>query len=186
MKKLAPLAVAILVIGSAPLTTAQKARSRVWTPAVYHGLVVGKSTRGQVLKVLGKPTSTGNVADTYTPYLGYEVSDPVPGTLMVVIPDRIVTEIYLYPKQRLTRQEAIDKFGLDYQIVRYSADDCLDEGGTVPMYENPEGDVEQIEYRQRGLALSVHGAEVDTIMFVAKPFGPTHSRCTGQASQGPA
>jgi hypothetical protein len=75
---------------------------------------------------------------------------------MVVIPNGTVTEIDLCPKQRLTREAAIEKFGLDYQIVRYSAGDCLDEGGTIQMYENPEGDVEQIEYRQRGLALNVH------------------------------
>lgn len=105
---------------------------------------------------------------------------------MVIMSHGILTEMALYPKQRLTRQAAIDKFGPDYQIVRYSTDDCLDEGDSVPVYENPDGDFEQIEYRQRGLALTINGAEVDTIRFVAKPFGPTHSRCKGQASQGPA
>jgi hypothetical protein len=183
MKTLVALVVAILVIAITRLEATPKDSSKVWTPAVYHGLVVGKSTQSQVLKALGKPKSKGTVSDTNLPYIDYEVSDPVPGTLMVVIPNGIVTEIDLYPKQRLTREAAINKFGPDYLIVRYSMDDCLIEGGVAPVYENPEGEFEHIEYRQRGLALNVGGAEVDTIMFVAKPFGPTHSRCNGKKTE---
>jgi hypothetical protein len=152
---------------------------RIWAPAVYHGLVVGKSTRGEVLKTLGKPTSKGIVADSNTPYIGYGVTDPVPGTLMVIISRGVLRKMYLYPKPHVTIKDAIAKFGPDYQIARYSIDGCLTQGGIAPMYEDPEGQFEQIEYRLRAIALNQDGGVVDTIMFVAEPFGARHPRCKG-------
>ena len=182
MKALSSILCVVVLLACPPVASSQQAGQVEWAPARYHGLVVGKSTQEDVLKVLGKPTSSGKVADTNTRYTAYEVSDPVPGKLMVIMSHGILGEIDLYPKSRLTTAEAARKFGPDYQLVRYSIDDCLGGGGTSPLYEDSQGLVEHIEYRQLGMALNVHRGEVDTIMFVAKPFGPKHSRCTGKSS----
>ena len=160
--------------------------SRTWVAASYHGLVVGKSTRSDVLRVLGKPKWVGREQDTGIPMMTYAVSDPVPGTLAAYFRGPTLDGMALYPKPSIIKQDVIHLFGSGYVMVRYATDDCLSESGTAPLYESPEGPVRRMEYRDRGLAVSFDGDNVEAILFVKKQSIPTQSRCRGQQKQGSA
>jgi len=157
-------------------TSAQSSK-RKWAPAVYRGLVVGKSSKADALKVLGKPDWIGKESETLTPMMNFTVSEPVAGTLSVLFDRDVVSEMSLSPKEHYTKSSIVKVFGPDYVIVHYSADDCLAEGGTAPMYENPNGDIESLEYRPRGIAIGLRYDDVEEISFVKGPLAPMHSKC---------
>jgi hypothetical protein len=56
-----------------------------WGRAVYRGIVVGKSTRDDVIRILGEPKLVGNAAESEPPIRMYafDVVDPVKGRLEV-------------------------------------------------------------------------------------------------------
>jgi hypothetical protein len=179
MKIVGAIVFAALVIQGGFANDPQAAISKKWVPAVYRGLVVGRSTKADVLRVLGKPKSVGKEQDTGVPTISYAVSHPVQGMLVVYIRRGLLDSMSLFPQTQPTKDDIIGVLGSDYLVVRYAADDCLGEGGAAPIYEDRNGPIERIEYRSRGLAVSLHDGEVDAILFVAKPFGPTRSRCSG-------
>ena len=65
-----------------------------------------------------------------------------------------MTRINFYP-DRLTKDQAISHFGSDYIITRYAFDSCLDEEDSEPIYESTTGPLVTVEYRARGIAISV-------------------------------
>ena len=154
--------------------------SKVWVPAVYHGLVMGQSTREDIVKVLGKPKWIGKEQDTGIPIIEYVVRDPIPGTLTVYFRGRSVDGMNLHPDQELTKKDIVHLLGTDYLSVRYALDDCMAEGDTAPICEAVDGPIEHMEYRDRGLAAILNDGKVESIAFVAKPSWSTHCRCTGQ------
>lgn len=187
MKMLATVLLASIVFEVGLSSQSHKHVSKTWVPAVYHGLVMGKTTRADVLRALGKPTWVGHESDTGTPMMDFTASDPVRGTLSVLFGrGGIVAGMRLSPKEPITEKDIVRILGSDFLVVRYATDDCLSDAGTAPMYESSDGPIRQLEYRNRGLAVSFHGTEVEDILFVEKPFGPTHSRCQGQRKKHPA
>jgi hypothetical protein len=153
---------------------------KAWIPAKYHGIVVGRSSVHEVIKILGRPKSFDREQDTGIPTVSYDVADPVEGDLAIYLDHDKVSGMTLYPKQQLPAKEAIRIFGPAFLNVRYERDDCLDNGGAAPIYESSTGSIMHIEYRERGLALILsdkNNNNVEAIAFVAKPFGPSHSRC---------
>ena len=152
---------------------------RKWAPGVYRGLVVGKSSQADALRVLGKPEWTGKESETRTPMMGFTVSEPVAGTLSVLLDHGIIGEIRLSPKEPYSKNSIVKVLGPDYIIVHYSTDDCLGEGGSEPkIYENPDGDIESLEYRPRGIAVwFARVDEVGEIIFVEGPLGSIYSHC---------
>jgi hypothetical protein len=176
MKRLLGITLLLIALASLLQSKAQNPSSRGWQPAVYHGLTIGKSTMSEVRKALGKPYWVGREEETGTPMTLYLVTDPVPGSLGVFMSKGMLKLLRLNPKESLPRKEAIRIFGSDFRITRYSTDDCLP-AGMNQMYENPDGEIEQIEYRERGIALGMNQGQIDVIEYVDGPFGPTHSRC---------
>ena len=167
-----------LAITAAYYANAQTPASQRWSPATYHDLTIGTSTRSDVLRLLGKPKAVGKEPDTGLPTMTYAVSDPVPGMLTIYTQKGILDGMTLSPKKPLTKNDIIRLFGSDFTIVRYATDDCLTEGGSAPIYEAPNGPIKHMEYRDRGVAAVFNGAEVVAVVFVSKPIGPTHSLCT--------
>jgi len=153
-----------------------KHQALVWQPAVYRGLTVGKSTVAEVKRVLGKPYWVGREEQTGTPMSVYLVTDPFPASLEVFMSGGKLDLLRLNPKEPLTRRDAIRLFGSDFRVTRYSFTNCLPTS-EEQMYEDPDGETEQIEYRQRGIALNVHEGQIDVILYVSSPFGPTKSPC---------
>ena len=100
-----------------------------WSAAKYHGLIVGTSTRSDVLKLLGKPNYVGKEEDTGTPIMTYAVIDPLPGTLVVYVTKGILDEMRLDLKKSLTQHDIVRLFGSGFVIVHYATDECIDTGG---------------------------------------------------------
>ena len=167
------------------LTTGAQ-NNREWRAGTYSGLTAGKSTRADVLRVLGEPkrldTPVGQ--DTKDPdpeiWYVYESGGEFPGDLTVVLDKRSNTmlRIDLHPES-LSREDAVKHFGPDYILTRYDFDDCLGDEESAPLYESPNGSLLSIEYRQRGIAVSVSDSgKVKTISYVSKPLGAPKSKCS--------
>jgi hypothetical protein len=157
---------------------------RQWRPATYRGVTLGKSKLTDLLRAWGKPkwsrTSRREADDeSQVTWTNYERAGEFPGPTTVVSDTKtgVVTRINFYP-DRLTKEQAIAHFGSSYIITRYAFDSCLDEEDSEPIYESPTGPVVSLEYRARGIAISIGYKDLVTkISYVGGPIGSTKSRC---------
>jgi hypothetical protein len=178
----ATLLVTMAVHSAIPQTLASKS----WSAATYHGLVMGKSTRADVYKVLGRPKFVGREQDTGIPIMSYDVADPLPGELEVYITKGILEGMTLNLNEKVNQKDIIRLYGHNYIVVHYAMDSCIDYGGAGPIYQNPSGPIKTMQYRERGLVADfVYNDDeiVDAITFTFKPFGSTHSICAARAKK---
>jgi hypothetical protein len=177
-----------LLTASICLSQAGPATSRTWRPAVYHGLIIGTSKRREVITKLGEPNYVGKEEDTGAPYLSYSVSDPFEGTLAAYIDHGTLSMLILTLRHPMPIKAAVETLGPTGLLrTNYSLDNCVGGAGAGPIYENPRGDIEYVEYRSRGLALAVYEDKVESVSFVAKPLGSATSKCPARTltKQGP-
>jgi len=167
------------------LTTEINGTQNQWRAGTYLGLTVGKSTRSDVLRELGQPkrldTPVDQPPEAPDPEIWYvyENIGDFAGVLTVVIDKRsdVVLGIDLSPDD-LSKDDAVRHFGPDYIVTRYNFDDCLGTEESAPLYESANGPLLEIEYRHRGIAVSVNDkGQVKTISYVSKPIGTRQSRC---------
>lgn len=170
--------------GNEPLAKSQR-DNREWHVATYQGLKMGESTRADAVRSLGKPQRKDAPADQAKndpnpeEWYIYENLREFPGTATVFIDKKsgVITGIELYPTN-LTKQAAIKHFGDDYIVTRYNFDECQGGEESAPLYESPKGEIEMIEYRDRGIAIAYnYRNEVDHISYVSKPIGAAASKC---------
>jgi hypothetical protein len=164
----------------------QTPASNLWKPANYRGLIMGKSTRADVLRVLGKPKWIGKEEDTVVPIMEYEVVDPVPGKLTVFVHKGTLDSVALSPTKPMLKDDIIRLFGHHYRTVHYSTDDCLDDGGAAPLFEDPKGPFEHMEFRSRGVTVALaydDDEKVESIVFIDKSVIPTHSICASRSKR---
>lgn len=164
---------------------------RRWSPATFRGLTMGKSRRADMLRVLGKPKwsritpgEKGEEPDSEV-WNNYELAGEVPGQVNVVVDERsgVIKTIILYPK-KISKQQAIAHFGRDYIITTYDFDPCEEDEDSEPIYESPKGPLEFVEYRSKGIAISIgYGDSVTKISYVAGPIGSTQPRCKQSEAQ---
>ncbi len=156
-----------------------------WRAATYKGLTIGISTSADMLRVLGKPhwsgSPQGQTEDNPNPEVwnDYKIGGKLSGKLTVVVDKSsgTINSIDLYP-ENLSKEEAIKHFGENYIITRYAFDECLGDEESSPVYESPDGPLISIEYRERGIALSVdEQSTVTRISYVKEPLGTTESKC---------
>jgi hypothetical protein len=171
-----------LLLSQAPSVRNAKHR---WHAAAYRGLTVGKSTRADMLRVLGQPkwsrTSPGEAdnepqGDVWN---NYERVGEFPGITNVVVDARraVITRIEFYP-ERLTKEEAIAHYGRGFIITRYDFDRCGGDEESEPIYESPNGPLVSVEYRSRGIAISIGNKDMVTkISYVSGPVGSVRPRC---------
>lgn len=166
-------------------------QKRVWRAGAYLGLTIGKSNRLDVLRILGEPKQLERPPDqTVTEekpevWYVYESTGKFAGDLIVVIEERtnLVLRIDLNP-HKLTKEDAVKYFGSDFILTRYAFDDCLGNEESAPLFESASGPVLEIEYPQRGIALSLtEDGMVDTISYVSKPIGTPKSRCKSSTAR---
>lgn len=156
-----------------------------WRPATFRGLTVGKSKLPQMLKAWGQPkwsrTSKPEAGEEerQVTWTNYERVGEFPGPTTVVSDTRsgVITRINFYP-DRLTKEQAIAHFGAGHVITRYAFDYCLNEEESEPIYESPTGQLVSVEYRARGIAISIGNKDMVTkISYVSGPIGSVKSRC---------
>jgi len=174
--------IAALILGQAPTIRGSNSR---WRPATYRGLTIGKSKRAEMLRVFGQPkwsrlsraeAETESRRETWN---NYERIGEFPGISMVVVHNRsrIITRIDFYP-EKLSKAEAIAHFGPRYIITRYAFDSCGADEESEPIYESPAGPLVSLEYRTRGIAISIgYNDLVTKISYVGGPIGSAKSRC---------
>jgi hypothetical protein len=181
MKRIILIIVLLALFSIQQHSSAQSMPAKGWSEPVYHGLIFGKSTRAEVLQKFGKAKYTGGEADTGTPIVVFEVKDPVQGDLTVYFSKGLVEGMYLHPKNQLSVDDVIHLYGKDFKEVFYSSDECLDNGGTVPIYQNPRGDFKTMEYKKLGIIIEFHNFDPSDITFTDRPLGPDHSLCKAKS-----
>jgi hypothetical protein len=153
---------------------------RDWQRAEYKGLRIGTSTLEDMLRLLGNPrrveqaTKSGKNISAIASWYVYEGTEWVPGELKVVVDNnsKRINFVVFYPNN-LTREEAVNYFGADYLIKRYDfCDEQSENEEAGPIYESPDGTLEYIEYRSRGMALWLSNTnKVQEIIYDDKPLG---------------
>lgn len=152
---------------------------RGWCPGMYRGLTPGQSTLADVVQVLGKPNSSGPVDEQDDPknYIWHDygkISNGVAGRLAVITDERTdkIAYISIAPDE-MTKQQAIDLFGPDFQEVGYTF--CSGSGNetSLPVYEDPTStELRNVEYRSRGISISIGFRDVVTeINLFSEPAG---------------
>lgn len=155
----------------------------VWRPASLRGITVGKSKVPDMIRFWGQPkwsrTSPAEEDERQVTWTNYEKAGEFPGSTTVVSDARtmVITRINFYP-DRLTKDEAVAHFGRNYVITRYAFDPCADEEDKEAIFESPNGPVVNVEYRSRGIAISIgYNNMVTKISYVSEPVGAKKSRC---------
>jgi hypothetical protein len=147
---------------------------------------MGKSTRAEVIKALGKPIWNGKEEGTGVPMMSYEVNDPLPGTLFVYTTKGILEEMKLSLKKKINQNDIIHLFGSNYIFVRYDTDECLGDAESVPIYQSTNGPIKTMQYRSLGVVADYDYNEDDTvyaIRYIYKLSVRTHSLCTGRGTK---
>jgi hypothetical protein len=152
---------------------------RVWCPAEYRGLIMGRATVDDALRTLGTPLATVEASgeDSLT-WLGFEAAGEIPGKVNVWADarTRVVTMVVVHPAG-ISRQAALRHFGAGFVETRYAPDECA-VGEVVPLHESPGGPILQVEYRNRGIALSLTDAgEVHEVLYLSRPVSAPRSSC---------
>jgi hypothetical protein len=176
------LILSLIFLSQAP---AVRRPNRVWHPATYRGLIIGKSKQADMLRVLGKPRWTREPKredqdeSDQEVWSNYERVGEFPGQTSVVIRKRtgVIERIEFYPA-RLSKEQAIAHFGPSYVVTRYAFDSCLGDEDSEALFESPNGPLVSVEYRARGIAISIGYQDLVTrIRYVDGPIGSTKSKC---------
>jgi hypothetical protein len=155
------------VIFIASALAQQPAKS--WKAGQFGELVPGKSTRKDVIRVLGesKPEKNGKL-ETYT----YPGKGDFGGKVLVDTNSAtgIVESVTVQFSPNITRTQAYKKYGKDYYEVRYAISTCPQEGSTPMVYRDPKGGIELLEYPQKGLILwpNQYGFDIAATVYRAK------------------
>ena len=152
---------------------------------------MGISSRRDVMHRMGKPIrsiemgkESSNPPEVWADY--HVASAPVTGTLTAVFDARKnrLLRMDLVPDQPLSREDLINTLGHRYVVTKYDFDTCLGDKESAPLFESPEGGLEVIEYRDRGIAAVLSGepAHVSHVIYLGAPLGSRSSRCAGNGS----
>lgn len=154
-----------------PRTTAATPDSaRGWRAATFQGLRVGTSTESEMLQRLGTPLHRTRVhwSDSVVVWsYEYARGGEFAGRVVVDVDTAkgVVAGIVTEP-ERLSVSEAVQHFGPGSRRTRYAYDECLADAESVPLYESPNGPVEYLEYRSRGIAVRVEkGDTVSVVLY---------------------
>mgnify|MGYP001172747266 CR=1 FL=1 len=161
-----------------------------WKPAKFKGLKVGESTKEEVLKILGKPDwegfSEGDSDEDTSPewWMDYDSMSVMEwgGKLTVILDKKreTVLAVVFYPIN-LKKNQVIESFGKDFVTTRYAFEPCDESnGGSARIFESKNGQLEYLEYRSRGIAVSFDTADkeiVRAIEYLNSPPGSKISKC---------
>lgn len=177
-----------------PSNTQPTSDNRQWRSATYRGLEVGKSTRQDMLRVLGKPKASvvpqARITTNPNTIIAFHYGGPngyagnlITGNLITGVEKatRIIAWIETIP-ENLSRDDVIKQFGSDYLLTGYKPDDCFMDGQPQMLYETSvKAMYTQMEYRQVGMAVQFrpNQEEVYRIIYISDkwPYGNTSSLC---------
>lgn len=164
----------------APQAPAQSAKD-TWMPADFQGIKLGSHTRQEAIAILGTPELSSE-ADANDLPEGEEPGDLLDSWSNVDIYREVtvisskdtgkVTEIVAIPKF-LSVAQANRRFGTDFVRTRYEMLECPGDAGSSLIYESKTGSLEFVEYRSKGIALTLdaRGRRIEEVRFVSRPIG---------------
>ncbi len=168
-------------------TTLQKSatkwepQKRRWKAAEFKSLTLGKSKSTDMLKALGNPVDKEvfRNRDGTIVWYHYNNIEGVQGkvTIQVNQHSKVITNVFVYPDE-LSKEQAISTFGNNYLITNYEFDTCLGDGDSAPLYESPKGSLKFIEYREKGMSLSLdYREQITYIQYSIGSIGSKWSKC---------
>ena len=138
--------------------------------------MLGKAKERDFVAKFGKP-KTRFEDRRGTLWIYYDDIAPAPGRVELVgdVKTKTIQEIH-WSRSTLGLAALKDLFGPSFKEVKFSRDECLNDGGETPIYEDPNGDIPFLQYEQLGIAINinVYPYEVD---YLSEPLGPKKSRC---------
>jgi hypothetical protein len=171
---------AITMMVAASLTTSAQQSSAPepkFVPASYHGLRFGKFRLPELEAKFGKPRYLAKGEDGGL-YAGYSDIGPVPGKVEFWINPRThVVESMSVSPENMSKARAIKVFGPGFILTQWEFAECRSEGGMAPIFRTPGGQLVRIEYRQRGIAISLDGDRINEILYLSAPFGLERNPC---------
>ena len=134
-----------------------------WVQPGFHGLVVGKSTAADVIRVFGKPKWKGGVQEVIVPsdtdgetQYQYSAVPDLDADMMIYFRKRsgVISAILLYPKH-MTRADAVAKFGNDFEQSNEKLGPCPTdrERKIVEQYHVEYGTL--LVYRKQGVYVDI-------------------------------
>ena len=134
------------------------AHAQTWHASAYHDITPGKSRRAAVEKAFGKPDEvrkpslTAFAGDLCCQELVYRNKAENGGDLYVAV-QKSGTVVYIVDefKSAMPRSTAYHKYGKDWHSHTYSSAKCAAVGGSAPLYLDPAGSIELVEYPDKGL-----------------------------------
>lgn len=147
---------------------------RTWSSAKYRELTIGQSTRNDMFRVFGKPTRSFIPDEPDQIWYEYNNSSELFSTLTVRVDQASgnILEMILSPRNLLSKEDAINRFGDDYIVTRYDFCDETSDQTPPPLYESLRGPFYYVEYRSRGIALALNfQGQVDGVHYVSNPIG---------------
>jgi hypothetical protein len=151
---------AALAVVACTIANAQQKASRTWRPGQYRGLVTGKSTTKEVVRVFGNPSWQGKPLEV--PEVpgeeewSYKLPTPQGECCDLYFKNDVLKSINL-KLNRMQSSEAERLFGPGFGPVRFSAKVDGSETGSGLLCEDTRGDITMLLNPQKGLSLSVDG-----------------------------
>jgi hypothetical protein len=163
-------------------SAAQKSAKVGWKAASFRGLAVGKASRTEVLRVLGQPSSERAEPDgqRYLEYDEFSQSGGLSGHLSVILSSKTgrLLSVQLDPGF-MTLGDMTKLLGTEYVITKWKWVPCADslqEYG--PIYLDPTGKLEFIEYRRLGIVVTFQRDLVQVIDYTdGTPVGYDKNPC---------
>jgi len=154
-----------------------KQDERQWKAGTYRGITVGKSTAAELRQKWGEPKWSGhwegdNPKNPEFLLYDYEAQEEYIIKIRVEAETKTgkVASIDI-STEGLPLGKAIELFGKDYIETWYETCNC-EPGEASPIFESPDGNHRSIEYRGRGIAMTVdYQGRVISIRFVDKQIG---------------
>lgn len=152
-----------------------------WKAGEFKGLVAGKATRKDVVRVLGAstPKTTPHLEVYSYPGKGDFGSNVTVEVSRATGRVETITERFA---PNITRTQARKKYGEKYNEVQYSVAECPHEGLNALAYRDSNGPIGLIEYPQQGLVLwpNQEGFDIAAALYLAKPLPGKKPVCAKQ------
>ncbi len=140
------------------LLTATAFAQSVWHATDFHGITAGKSNKAAVIQSFGNPSETRKPSlaafanESCCEELVFYGRGDNGGELSIAI-RRNGTVVYILDqfKSAMPRSTAYRKYGKDWHDRSYSSAKCAERAGLAPLYRDPAGSIELVEYPDKGM-----------------------------------
>jgi hypothetical protein len=158
-----------------------------WQAGTFRGLVMGEAKVVDLLRAIGEPrerSDLSGVGDKNHVLYFYDGSREIPGKIVIMVDKKSQTVINVEIRPENYRQSDIIRiFGDNCVLTRYTLrEDCPGDtfDGGMPI-EDPDGNIEVLEYRDRGIAVFLEDETVESVSYQSEPLAADPKKCKPQS-----